>query len=360
MKNLSKIFIFVLSLFLLPGISQATEFISPNSNGVVIFDSTQETKELIITAGQEVNINGKTGDGAIVAGANINLSSDFSNHVFALGSRVVVKGDIKGNLMVIASELTIERTSKIEGDVLLLGGSSVFIGGEIGGNLIAKNSTALTISGQIDGNVEFDNLTNLTTTSSARIGGNIKGVTQNSATISPETEIKGSNQISVTPVNRQIMGSVSSLVLSFISMLVLLTALKFIAPKFVDTTRQYAFDNPLKSLGLGALTLFGGIIIIIMSFALGFTYLIGILLLLGWIQAIILGGTFSYIWVADALSNKKLNIYIAAILGICLFLVLNLTQLIHAVAFINALVFLVGIGASVIGIFTLIKKSNGK
>lgn len=356
MKNLFRASVFIIATFLLPNFVSAINLLNPNNEGVVIFDSTQETEDLILTAGTTVNINGKTGDGAIIAAKEVNLSSDFFNHVIALAGKISVKGNIEGDLIAVADEVIIEPGSKIRGDVLIYGSSNVYIGGEVGGDLVTKTGSTLTISGTIRGKTDFQRVENLTVTSTAQIEGDIKGLVNNSTNLSGEAKILGQNQISNTSTHQKTTATTINILLMFVSILVFMAFLRIIAPKFTDSAREKAFADPLKSLGYGALTFFGGIFVTIISFVLEFTYLIGIFLVLSGFMLCLLGVLFSYVWLADALTNKKLNIYFASILGLSLFLALNLLPAIAIFAY--TLVFLIGLGATSISALNLARNND--
>lgn len=344
MKNFYKISAFLAAFtVLLPNFTSAIEFIGTQNENVSL-ESTKEYNEMIITGGQTVNLTGKINDGAVVAAETLNIEGEVNNHVFALAGTLAVNDKINGNLVVLGDKIIIASGAVIEGDVLILAGSNVSIEGRIDGNLTLKAAQKLTISGEVTGDVDLGNINNFTALGGAIINGNIKG-RATSYNIANDAMLAGDNQITIRPEynNNGNMTAAGNLI-GFVSVLIAVLLIQVVFPKYMERTRETAFSEPLKSMGWGILMLIGLPIAALSMIALIAPYLAGILTMLAWIIFMILGIIFSHIWIGDALTNKKLNPFLAALIGSVVFLVLGVFPLLKLVA--GFLIFLLGFGAT--------------
>lgn len=356
MRNFYKIFsLLVAFTMLIPNFTGAIEFIGTQGENVNL-ETTKQYDEMIITGGKNVNLTGKILDGAVVAAETLNIEGEVNNHVFALAGTTTISNKINGNLIILGDKITIASGAVIEGDVLVLAGSNISVEGKIEGNLTLKAAQKLTISGEITKDVDLGNIENFSVLGGAILNGNIKGKVS-SYNIANNAIVSGDNQITIRPEhNNNGNMTVAGTLIGFVSVLIAVLLIQAVFPKYMERTREITFEEPLKSMGWGILMLIGLPIAAFSMIALIAPYLAGILVMLAWVIFMILGIIFSHIWIGDALTNKKLNPFLAALIGSVVFLVLGVFPLLKLVA--GFLIFLLGFGGAVKSLMSLRSESE--
>lgn len=182
-------------------------------------------------AGGQVNIAGEIKDNLRVASGNVKLDSKVDGNVYLAGGQIDINKDavIKGDLLVAGGMVTLRGS--VEGDVRIAGGQ-VTIDGPIKGNLyLEADEIKITENAIINGNFLY--------TSSKKIenlkSGQVIGETRFTEAVEEKVGETG-QKISQTA---SIVGKITSMIMSFIGMLLVGLALILIAPTFVDKSSYY-------------------------------------------------------------------------------------------------------------------------
>ena len=214
----------------------------------------------IFAAGQIVNISGVVNGGVTAAGQVVTVDGRVTNGVRLAGQTVIVGGKIGRDLMVASSVLTISKTALI-GQDLCAYSETTEINGQIAGN-VNGGANQITISNEINGNVNVM-VNNLILTSSAKIRGNLKYTSRNTADIEAGASIIGTADRTIPAADNQGRwgyrgpGAMFAFgIMAFLSIFVIGLIVILVARKQITELAFSIHDRPLPSLGWGSLCLF--------------------------------------------------------------------------------------------------------
>jgi hypothetical protein len=317
-----------------------------------------------------------------VIGGNVTINNTVHEDLVVLGGRVVVTGDVTGDLRIGGGQVAVYGNV---GDDVLIGGGQVDIGKSsvIGGSLIS-GAGILTVEGEVkedirggmgmlilNGIVGKDVIVTIEDTmsisDSAVIGGHLKYSALLESTVPPNV-VRG--EVAFNQFEREtVLENLTyiffiSKVLSLISALILALFLVLLIPKALTRSAKITKDNILKTFGVGLLTMIVAFIaaLILLVTIVGIS--VGLVILAILSVFIYFAKVFVSVWLASYVFNFKKKISHIKLFGM-ISLALLAYYLIGLIPFvgwaINAILFLVGIGAIVllkIEYYQFLRKKN--
>lgn len=282
-------------------------------------DVAGEVNGDLFCAGQNINVSGTIHGDIICAGQTITITGKVDGDVRAAGQTVVIGSIIDGNLTVGAQDLTINASANIGGDVT--GGvDSLVINGNIGRDVVLGASQA-TINGNVARNIK-SGVEHLNLGNNATVGGKIKYTSYNELNRAPGAKVSGSVSRSQPKKQESHSGwfGIGFRVYWFFAMLVVALALILLFPSVF----QASANRTMKSLGRTLLVGVGATLLTPIVFILLLITLVGIplglLLLLGWVMALILSGPFFAYLIGREIWRGQHNQILVMLLGATLLL----------------------------------------
>jgi cytoskeletal protein CcmA (bactofilin family) len=279
--------------------------------------------------------------GTVVVGANETVDGDLD----AFAGSVVIRGTITGDLNGAAGNVRIVGT--VQGDVSAASGSVIVTrDATIGGNLDTGAET-VTVAGRVDGDVNAGSRV-LRLTDTASVGGNVTyGETLDRAAGALVNGTVGQGEVGGAagpgPQFPPLVFSVYFLLVNAALGVILL----LVFPEFSRTVAARAIDAPLKSGGVGLLTLLGTpLVLVVLALTvvgLPMSFLgIFLFLALAWAGAIY--GRYALgTWVTDVVGVE--NRWLALLSGLLIVFALTLLPVVGG--FVELLAVLFGLGALV-------------
>lgn len=293
LKNKLKMAIVLfLTVILVSGICFATEQPEPREGDVATISETaiEETEDVENTEDESINSDSTAWvqNDLFICEDTVVVDNIVDGNAFIIGKDVTISGEVGGDVFVIADKLTVE-----EGYVY----SSIFAcANEINVNGVIYDIYALcnnftlsedgfvyrdlkvagntiNISGKVKRNA-FLTATSYNITETALIGGNLEYSANEDITI-PDDIVTGEVNRKDVKVEEESDNNVVSIILSYVSDLVktlvytfvVVLLLLWLAPKFVDRLGKMSLSKDFASLGIGlaaiAVTIIGGIILLI-------------------------------------------------------------------------------------------------
>ncbi len=228
----------------LPGVAAA----ATRSGGTVVVEEGETVRDDLRAFGGTVIIRGTVqGDLEAFAG-NVYIDGEVTGNVEASTGNLRISGEIGGNVQGSAGNVIVEEGALIGGDLEVAGGS-VVVAGSIGGNArLAGGTVTLADSATIDGNVEYgvgdDGEFN---DQGATVGGTI-------------TE---KDSLSVGPFQPPRIPDWTFGVYGFLVNLALGAILLVTMPNVSRRITDRAVEEPLRTAGVGLLTLIGVPIVLV-------------------------------------------------------------------------------------------------
>jgi len=267
---------FVLSLWMICGISQVRAFVARNGDDVTIAAEEVIDNDLY-AAGETIVINGLINGDLWVAGRTVVINGAIKGSILAVAETITMtgrsdhtirlacrnldfSGHTDGDLMVMAAEMNISDTGQIMGDLLFVSGKST-VNGPVGSNMIGAGSDVL-LKNHVIGNVKL-RVKRLVLSPSADIAGSLFYSSENKADIPSGARILGSvtHKLPVVKVDYQHSQirpflKIIEKVMSFLMALITGFVLILIAPKRLTSISESIGKNPWPSLGWGTVILF--------------------------------------------------------------------------------------------------------
>lgn len=257
-----------LILFVPPSVSAATfragenVVVTENDNVSDLYASggdirvTSTVNNDLTVAGGNIAIEGSVTGGVLAAGGNITLDAAVANSARIAGGNIVISGPINRDLVIFGGSVTVSRDAVIGGDVVFTGGQ-LTLDAPVRGKVII-NGGEIVINSQVGENVE-GTVGELTLGNNAVINGTLKYNAPQRAEIREGARVKGQHQFTQTrdeEAERGVAGLLTAgTIYKLIADIIFALLFVFLLGRFTRDVIANAVDEPLKSLGLGLVTL---------------------------------------------------------------------------------------------------------
>jgi cytoskeletal protein CcmA (bactofilin family) len=275
-------------------------------------------------AGQNITVSGTIHGDIICAGQNITITGQVDGDVRTAAQTVVIGSNIAGNLTVGAQDFTLNSDGKVGADVT--GGvSNMVINGAVGRDLVLGASDA-TINGSIGRNIKSQ-VDHLNLGNSATVGGSIDYTSNNELGQASGATVSGNVHRS-TPKPHEKKGGwfgIGFRIYWFFAMLLVALALVLLFPSIFRESAERTIKSPGKTLLMGiAATLFTPVLFsLLLVTIVGIP--LGLILLFGWVMALILSGPFFAYLVGREIWRSQHNAIWTMLLGsVILLLIYNI------------------------------------
>jgi cytoskeletal protein CcmA (bactofilin family) len=265
------ILIFVSAVFVFSNLPDANAAAGPNSEGLksgqtingpgffagnlVEVDGTVEGTTF--AAGQEVRVNGIINGDLFVAGQTIYINGKINGNIYTAGQNLSIGGQSSGDVFAAGQNVDINKAAVVGRD-LFAAGARVSQGGNVQRKFFGSGSDIL-ISGSVgqDANLEADNIKVL---EEAVVKGNLAYKSVNQASIAAGSLISGQTNWQYAspkpqPVKNKTTDFLFGALLSIASALLIWFLVRIWRPDFWAKNARLITEQPLKTLGTGALTL---------------------------------------------------------------------------------------------------------
>lgn len=266
------------------------------------------------TGDQVVVPQGETVDGDLYAsGRTIRVEGTVDGDLVATGGRVEVTGEVTGDLVAGSGEVDI--SGRIGGDARL-GAGQVTVSGSVGEDLlVGAGQVTITSSGQVGEDFIFGTgRTNL----DGQVAGDVLGST---GTYQRRGSVGGTERVNIREPRKEptfsdrLLGGLRR----FASLLIIGALLLWLAPRFMDGSAEAVRRRSLASVGVGALSLVGWVVLTVAVLIVA--VLVGILfglLGLGGLFAVLLIGVLLFLAVLAFLQAVTLAFIAPAIVGLAI------------------------------------------
>ncbi len=254
--------------------------------------------DLTVAAGT-VTLNGKVNGDVVVTGGKLIINGEVTDDVRAAGGEIDINGKINDDLIAAGGEVTIGK------DAIILGSASIFSGsvdahGKVGEDLdiVSYSRGDVNIGGETDGNMNVK-ASNIHLLNSAKINGQFNYTSNNEAMIDQGAEIKGGSHYTIignTSFGRE---TISFIIYWFLASLITGIILILIFPEWLDAVGVSIKKNPLKSMGIGAISFVIVSLLVIFFFVTIIGIPIALLFLLFFVIALYLTKIFTSIWIGS-------------------------------------------------------------
>ena len=304
----------------------------------------------VVIAGQRLTIDGPVAEDVIAAGEIVNINADVGDDVRAAGRLVQLNAAVADHMVAAGETVTLGPTSKI-GNWAWLAGQKIEVLGDVGQDLKVAGNEVI-IAGHIGGDVKVmaDQVRVL---DGAVINGSLQVQGNPPAVAAGARILGGVTQVPMPTVEpAPIVKAVILVGFMWIVGLVLAGIVYYLMfPRWSVATARQIGQVPLQSLGLGFLVLLVGPLFIVLLFATGIGFLLGILMAAAYLLMVVTGGLTGVIYLADValvrLFKKEQagkGIMVLTLIGA--FIVLGLVQLIPLLGSLAVfLLTVLGIGA---------------
>ncbi len=321
----------VFMLALAPTVN-AVEFVAPDKDKGDVTISSSETHRNLYTAGGSVFMNAPVMGDLYTAGGNLTIEGNVEQDLVVVGGTVNINGTIGGDVRVLGG--TVIVNNKISGDLLVFGGTvQITEKASVGGDLFAGVGTIsvdgavtgkteimgedVTLNSAINGSVSVKESKSLTIGPKAVIPQKITYSGQTEAVVKDGATIAGVEfsqaQINKTPAKNARHAFATMFTVMFLVKLIGITILGLILMKLFPQTSVTSVmkikDNPWANLGWGAMFLFvGPILVLITAFTIIGLY-VAIAVFIAWLLVLtfagLTGSTFVGAWVISKLFQKQ-------------------------------------------------------
>jgi hypothetical protein len=286
-------------------------------------DVAGEVNGDLFCAGQNITISGIIHGDVICAGQNITVTGQVDGDVRAAAQTVLISSSIGRNLTVAAQDFTLSADGEVGGDIT--GGvNNMVINGAVGRDLVL-GATSATINGSVGRNVKSQ-IETLSLGNSAKVGGSIEYTSNNELSRASGAVIAGN--VRSTPKQHEHKGGwfgIGFRIYWFFAMLIVALALVLLFPSIFRESADRTMRSPGRTLLLGvAATLFTPIVFFVLFVTIvGIPF--GLILLLGWVMALILSGPFvSYLIGREVWRNQHNAIWTMLLGAVILLLAYNI------------------------------------
>ena len=363
-KKLSKILITALVILVLtPASVFAASKITQEK--VVILPVNETVEGTYLAAGEKVTVLGTVMGDAYIAGGNVFIEGTINGDLLLAGGTVNILGNVTNDIRVAGGNIVI--SGEVGGNVTSLGGNVTYTdSADIGGSIV-NGSGSLTLLSPVskDATIASGNITlnsaiggdvtagvgNLNLNSKANIAGDLNYWSNNDAQIFEGAQVQGQtvrNEIE-EPQGPQVDNLLASIsagfrIISFFSAILIGFLLLKLVPNFTQKTADTILRKPLRSFGIGLLTLIvtPPVIVLLLITVIGIP--LGIIAIAGYIIILYIAKIFVALAIGRVLlRSRNKNIYLAFTLGLVVY---SLFRIIPIAGFIiAALTATVGTGA---------------
>ncbi|MEQ8387200.1 MAG: hypothetical protein RLP16_07245 [Alphaproteobacteria bacterium] len=269
-----------------------------------------EIRDLLITAGEYVDIDAVVHDDVIVAGGDVELSGVFHEDLFAAAGNLIVNATVSDDVLLSGGRIRFGRNMSAGGSVKLFGGA-IRTAGEIDGDLFIAGRH-VTLEGVIRGDVRVRS-SSLALGPGLRVGGTLHYRGEERLTVPPDVEIAGGieQETSAGWVQGAAAGAaigigflVTALLGSLIAFAVLAAFFHFAVPGLLWGAARTLNDFPAGSIGLGFALALGlplaAFILVLTLVGMPIAFLLVALYGLLWLMAV----TVSAGWIAQFLGRR--------------------------------------------------------
>ncbi len=219
-----------------------------NVNGIINGD--------LFVAGKNIYIKGKVNGSVFAAGQNIEIEGEIENNIYSAGSFLNLSSKNMGDVFLAGQNISISDQASIERD-LFTGSSKIFSGGNIGRNFFGSAENMI-INGSVGKNANIS-AGNLKLEDSAQINGDLYYRSDNQADISSESSIAGNTEWKrADPEPKKAIisfGVFNRIFFSMISALLIWLIVKLFKPDLWPDLAANIAISPVRTSGIGALTL---------------------------------------------------------------------------------------------------------
>ena len=225
----------------------------------------------LYVAARTVVINGSVRDSVTVVGDNVSISGRVGSGVFAACQKLTIGGEVKGNVRAFCRVLSLENGAGLAGD-LIVAGQQVVLAAPVQGSFIGAGSS-ISIRNLVRNDAILA-VRSLRLQEGARIGGDLRYVSDREASISPGATIAGRvvhrasdmRDAMKKLVPLAILAGVIGKILSFVMMVVVGLVFALVAPKWLFRLSEAIKRFPGPCAGWGALFLFGVPVAVVVAF----------------------------------------------------------------------------------------------
>lgn len=291
----------------------------------------------VYCAGQNVTVSGTVHGDVLCAGQNVTVTGTIDGDTRLAGQTVNIGGNVKGSATVGGQSFVLQSRGSIDRDATI-GSSEANLNGTVGRDLTTGGSN-VTISNSVGRNISA-NAQHLMLTSSAKVGGNIRLVSNNDVKKDPGAMVNGSI-VRTKPTSAQETssrgGGIRWIAFVFFSMLITALVLLLIFPRFFQETTNQAFPLPWMALltGFVASIIVPIIIIVLAATIIGIP--LAIILALLWIVALLFSGPLFAYYIGRLILRPNRKQVLIMLLGAVILIILYLIPVVNIIAVLAAI-----------------------
>ncbi|PKM86338.1 MAG: hypothetical protein CVU87_12335 [Firmicutes bacterium HGW-Firmicutes-12] len=212
---------------------------------------------ITFAAGREVRINGVINGDLIIAAQEVTINGKIQGNLYAVAQRISIQGQVMEDALGAAQTLVVHKDAIVSRD-LLIAGQKIQFNGKVERQLLASGQSII-INGSIGDDTKIA-AESLELQKEASIDGNLFYQSPNEALLSGTPKISGRTDWEKT-VYQEVRPKNNTgsfflhLLWSLTSSLLIWFLIALWRPAFWSDTKMYITEQPLKTLGLGALAL---------------------------------------------------------------------------------------------------------
>lgn len=222
-----------------------------------------EVQGTTFAAGEQIIINGRINGALFAAGQRILINGEVTGNIYGAGELVRFEGDA-GREVFLAGETVVIEEGAIVGRDGYAAGMNVRINGEVERHLMGAGESVI-LNGAVSGDAGL-RAESLTLNDTSEIGGDFRYESPNEASISSNAVIAGETVWTesevwqrgprLTPQSRLLLRG-AFLIWSLLSALIVWLVIRLVSPLFWQERIRPVESQALKTIGAGALVLFG-------------------------------------------------------------------------------------------------------
>lgn len=211
-------------------------------------------------AAQEIRINGEINGDLIAAAQQIIISGKVEGNTYSASQDLLISGTIKGDALGFAQKTETSREALIQRDALMAA-EKIVHQGEINRQLLAFGNE-IRIDGKVSDDIKLG-VENLTILDKAEVGGNLLYASENKALLSSKAQVKGRtnwekvalSQYREVNKKEEYQDNIMGIIIGLAGALLIWFLIRIWRPRLWTETIKPIKEQPIKTLGLGALAL---------------------------------------------------------------------------------------------------------
>ncbi|MEN3003930.1 polymer-forming cytoskeletal protein [Dehalobacterium formicoaceticum] len=286
-------------------------------------------------AGQSVIVDGIINGDLIVAGQYVHINGKVTGNIYAAAQNLEIKGAVTGDVFGVGQMATVTSDALLSRDVFLAGETVTFSGAA--GRQLFVGVNRMILQGTVGDNANIA-AENISIQDSAVIKGNLNYNSANEALISSQAQITGernwhkSSPGQAKDEKRPMMpwqGALMNMLWSIASALLLWFVIKIWRPEAWAKTTRTITQQPLKTIGVGALVLIltpiVAILLMVTMIGIPLGIILGLIYSVSLYLAKIVVAIFIGAWVANKFSwpEKHKGVWLA-LLGLVIYSVASI------------------------------------